>query len=138
VAGAATARATLDAGVANGFVACVVNAGGAGGRPAVIVRYTNNSNYLYVSCTPGSAISIRKVVAGVESQVAAGSLVIPNAADVAISLSMRGDALLLYANGVLEVNTSDSHNNTATRVGLLIAAASPTGVERFDIFRVFQ
>ena len=80
-------------------------------------RYSNTSNYLYVRVT-GSAIEVRKVEVGADSQVATATHTWSAAAQKFLQVVLHGDSIRVFVDSDEVVDTSSSFNNTATRHGL--------------------
>lgn len=111
------AVATADCGKADVIATAKVTR--AGGNAGVVVRYVDASNYVYAYHT-GTQVSLRKVVAGVDSQVLAPT----NATYVAgarLRISAEGTAFRVTYNLAqvgAEQTISDAALQSGTRVGM--------------------
>ena len=80
-------------------------------------RYSSTTNYLYARVT-GSAIEVREVDAGSDSQVASASHTWSTGAKKFLQVVLHGDSVRVFVDDDEVVDTTSSFNNTATKHGL--------------------
>ena len=81
------------------------------------VRFTNASNYLYVRVT-GTNIEVRKVDAGLDSQVASVTHTWSSGSKKFLQVLLHGDSIRVFVDDDELVDTTSSFNSTATSHGL--------------------
>lgn len=129
ISAATDSTATIS--VAAGFDAQVTVQTIASGTSYFLFRYLNATNYWRIgAATSAGAIVLEKVVAGVVTTVA--TLGINMANSTTLRITTAGDTIFAYVNGVLQTQTTDSFNNTATKLGMKCSATST----RFETFNV--
>jgi hypothetical protein len=98
-----------------------------------MVRYTDPSNYYYVSLRAGNQLSLRKVVNGVITELAHVAFTVNMNQAYRLRLEAIGTKLIVYVNDEVRLQASDS-SHTQGRQGLVTyrAAASFGGLETFQ------
>ncbi len=105
------AVATVDLGVANVDLSLTTVAG----TSALVFRYTDNSNYWYWFTNPGANSALYRREAGTDNLVGFTG---PSAAGDVMRVVANGNSIQAYRNGTLQVSTTNSFNNTATKHGM--------------------
>lgn len=134
--GGSDPHAWVDSGVANGAIACDVTVSTTveNGLEGLLFNRLDGSNYFVVRISNNSdTISILRNLAGVRSTIASVALVLADAQTVAVRVVRAGSSILVYADGLLMISTTDSSHATATAHGVY---ASKVASARFDNFRV--
>lgn len=118
---AALAYATVDLGTPeiDLSLVMVVRNDPSGNGAGIVFRLSDTSNFWYArqSSTTGK-VQLRKVVAGSDQLVGES----PTNHDVngdTIRVVARGSSIEVFREGVSQITTTDSHNSTATKHGLL-------------------
>ena len=108
--------------------------GGTGDRWfGAIARYTNDTNYYYVSMRSGGTISLRKVVNGAITVLATANMPVALNEWYTLRLEAVGSRLRTYVNGTLALEAADSAlANGRTGVVTYRTAA------QFQLFRAVQ
>ncbi|MDA1347622.1 MAG: hypothetical protein O3A47_01960 [Chloroflexi bacterium] len=81
------------------------------------VRYLNSTNYMYARVT-GTAIELRKVDAGADSQVATAAHTWGTSTQKFLQVVLHGNSIRVFVDDKEVLDTSTSFNNTATKHGL--------------------
>ena len=81
------------------------------------LRYSNTTNYLYVRVT-GTAVELRKVDAGADSQVASAAHTWGTSTEKFLQVVLHGDSIRVFVDDAEVLDASTSFNNTATKHGL--------------------
>ncbi len=117
-AGISDAVCYLESSVSDGDLSVTVGQIGSGNGWAMAFRISDASNYWYVTAFGGFALIISKRVAGSDSDIHTTSQTV-NTSDV-LKVTMSGNSLTVFVNGsqISALDTTDSFNNTATKVGL--------------------
>lgn len=124
--------ATVDPGVAD----CAISLGYiVNGLAGIVFRYTDASNYLFVTNETAGSIRLYKRVAGVNTQLGVSTGYSTNT-DVALKVICDGTSVKVYRYGVLIISVTESHNSTATRCGMYADTAAWT--KQFDNWLVFE
>ena len=109
--------ATMDFGEADVSFGCDFVRGTDGtDHGGLCFRLSDTSNYLYVRIT-GTAVEVRKVDAGADSQVATASHTWAST-EKFLQVVLHGDSIRVFVDDSEVVDTSSSFNNTATKHGL--------------------
>ena len=110
--------ATMDFGQADVSFGCDFTRGTDGSdHGGLCFRYSDTTNYLYVRVT-GTAIEVRKVDAGSDSQVATASHTWSSGATKFLQVVLHGSSIRVFVNDSGSVDTTSLFNNTATKHGL--------------------
>jgi len=80
-------------------------------------RYSDTSNYLYTRVT-GTAVEVRKVEAGADSQVATFSHTWAIGTQKFLQVVLHGTSIRVFVDDAQVLSTTSSFNSTATRHGL--------------------
>jgi hypothetical protein len=99
----------------------------------LMARYTNTSNYYYLSMRSGNTVSLRKVYLGAITTLATAPLTVNLNAAHTLRLEAVGNQLRGYVDGVLAVQATDS-SMTSGSVGLVTYKAAAN----FDDFDAYQ
>lgn len=109
---------TMDFGQSDVGFACDFTRGTDGAdHGGLCFRYLNTTNYMYVRAT-GTNVEVRKVDAGVDSQVATAANTWSSAAKKFLQVVLHGSSIRVFVDDNEVVDTTSSFNNTATRHGL--------------------
>ena len=94
-----------------------------------MVRYTDPSNYYYVSLRTSNELSLRKVVNGVFTELARAPLTVQPGSSYRVRIEAIGTKLVVYVNDSVRLQASDA-SHPQGRYGLVTyrAAASFSGV----------
>lgn len=108
--------------------------------PALVLRYTDSSNYLVVRLLNG-AVALRKVDGGSESSLATGSLTTSDGVLYTLEVLAVGSRVQVWVDGVqlidYELLGTDTRYGAFTTVGFrLDKAGSPATAARWDDWRV--
>jgi len=93
-----------------------------------MVRYTDSSNYYYVTLRTSNELSLRKVVNGVVTELAREPFTVQSGQPYRLRIEAIGTKLLVYVNDQVRLQASDS-SHTQGRSGVVTyrAAASFSG-----------
>lgn len=110
--------ATMDFGHADVCFGCDFTRGtDAADHGGLSIRYADASNFLYVRVT-GSAVELRKVQAGADSQVATAVHTWAAGATKFLQVVLHGDSIRVFVDKNEVVDATSSFNSGATRHGL--------------------
>ena len=109
--------ATVDFADANASFGCDFKRGSDTDHGGLCFRFSDTSNYLYVRVT-GTAIELRKVQAGADSQIASASHTWSSAAKKFLQVVLHGDSIRVFVDDDEVLDATSSFNQTATRHGL--------------------
>jgi hypothetical protein len=121
-------------GLADSTISVVYNQGGGTGTNGPVVRYTDNSNFIYVAITLTGEVRLAKNVAGSVSLIGSATS-IPSyntSTDYVVSVEMSGTSIVVKVDGVTRNSATESFNSTANIHGL---RAFETTV-RYDDFNI--
>lgn len=134
--------ASINVGAANCDASIVVHTA-AGSSSGLVVRATDNGNYIFA--TPSiffGFMQLYKVVGGVFTQLGTNGFAAAVNADLTVRIRIVGTVIQVYLNGVLDANLSGDYSAslsgtllTATRVGMRDDTAAGSGVT-FDSLSV--
>lgn len=109
-------QAVIDSLLADGQITCDIDF--IGPNPSLVVRLTDNSNYITAHLYAGHA-HIGKMVAGVFTDLADGGVAsCPTSGVHSVQVTFAGSALAVLIDGVTKVTASESFNASATKHGL--------------------
>ena len=110
--------ATMDFGDSDASIGCDFTRGtDASDHGGLSFRFSNTSNYLYVRIT-GTAVEVRKVDAGADSQVATAAHTWSASTTKFLQVGLHGSSIRVFVDDAQVVSTISSFNSTATRHGL--------------------
>ena len=110
--------ATLDFGDADVSFGCDITRGtDTTDHGGLCFRFSNTTNYLYARVT-GTAIEVRKVDAGADSQVATAAHTWATGAKKFLQVVLHGESVRVFVDETEVVDTTSSFNTSATRHGL--------------------
>ena len=110
--------ATVDFADANASFGCDFKRGtDSTDHGGLCFRFSDTSNYLYVRVT-GTAIELRQVQAGADSQIASASHTWSSAAKKFLQVVLHGDSIRVFVDDDEVLDATSSFNQTATRHGL--------------------
>jgi hypothetical protein len=126
-------RANLPAGVRDAvFSVDITSDNYSVSNPGLMVRFVDNSNFLYVDLQGGNA-RILKVVANATTSLASAAFTPTNSVTYNLKAACYGDVIALYVDNVLKATTTLSGDDstlfsgaTATGVGLRFGKSSGT------------
>jgi hypothetical protein len=108
--------------------------GGTGDRWfGAMARYTNDTNYYYVSMRSGGTISLRKVVNGVITVLATANMPVAVNNWYTLRLEAVGSRLRAYVDGKLALEAADSAHASG-RTGMVTYRTAA----QFQLFRAVQ
>ena len=118
VQGSGDCVATMEFGEADVSLGCDFSRGTDGSdHGGLCFRYSDTTNYLYARVT-GTAIEVRKMEAGSDSQVATASHTWSTGAAKFLQVVLHGSSIRIFVNDSAVVDTSSSFNSSATNHGL--------------------
>ena len=116
--GSGDCAATLDFGDADVSFGCDFSRGtDTSDHGGLCVRYLNTTNYMYVRVT-GTAVELRKVDGGSDSQVASTAHTWGTGTQKFLQVVLHGDSVRVFVDDAEVLDASTSFNSTATKHGL--------------------
>lgn len=129
---------SADAGDADVEVTCTVNFGSSSEHVGLCARVTNGSNgwEIYGRVNDDDVVIVENN-AGVRTVRASGAQTFAASTDYAMKVTCNGNTITAYINDVQICQyASATHNNTATRFGLMVHNAGGSDEARWDDFEV--
>ena len=119
----ANRHATIDLSVTDARIKLTFT-GSVGGR--MVGRWTDSSNYYYLSLLTDGTIQVFKRVAAVNTLLSGLTAIAANSAGAAIEFSIQGTAISVWVNGALILSGTDASITTGTRWGFASAFSGTT------------
>lgn len=125
--------ASVDAGVADCSIQVTLAANVISGGPSLAFRVSDSGNFLGVSYSAANVLHLFKFVLGSFSEITTGPGTRQDGQVIKVTVS--GNSISVYENGVLVISASDSFNATVTKHGMG-ASGAESSATRWDNFLV--